>query len=86
MLEIDPCISIHAYSSILSTSAIWYYNYLYQCNNCSSLKVPGLYSTEELEPIISPLKDIAAQEGFVGSPASYFSKCKVINGSFVFIG
>jgi hypothetical protein len=41
--------------------------------------VPGLYNTEELEPIISLLKDVAAQEGFVGSPASYFFKCKVIN-------
>jgi hypothetical protein len=54
--------------------------------NCSPLKVPGLYNTEELESIISPLKDIAAQEGFVGSPASYFSKCKTINRSFVVMG
>jgi hypothetical protein len=34
---------------------------------------------EELEPIVSPLKDVAAQEGFVGSPASYFSKRKMFN-------
>jgi hypothetical protein len=50
------------------------------------LKVPGLYNTEELEPIISPLKDIAAQEGFVGSPAAYFSKCKMFNRSFTVMG
>jgi len=46
---------------------------------CFVSKVPGLYNTEELEPIISLLKDVAAQEGFVGSPTSYFFKCKVIN-------
>ncbi|XP_069679211.1 cytoplasmic dynein 2 heavy chain 1 isoform X2 [Periplaneta americana] len=39
----------------------------------SSGEVPGLYNAEELEPIVSPLKDIAAQEGFVGSPTSYFA-------------
>lgn len=50
-----------------------------ECNIVIVSKVPGLYNTEELEPIISPLKDVAAQEGFVGSPASYFFKCKAIN-------
>ncbi|XP_068082912.1 cytoplasmic dynein 2 heavy chain 1 [Anabrus simplex] len=39
----------------------------------SSGEVPGLYNVEEMEPIISPLKDIAAQEGFVGSAASFFA-------------
>jgi len=29
------------------------------------------------------LKDVAAQEGFVGSPASYFSTCKMINTGFI---
>ncbi|PSN45379.1 Cytoplasmic dynein 2 heavy chain 1 [Blattella germanica] len=38
----------------------------------SSGEVPGLYNTEELEPIVLPLKDTAAQEGFVGSATAYF--------------
>ncbi|KAJ9599677.1 hypothetical protein L9F63_026473 [Diploptera punctata] len=38
----------------------------------SSGEVPGLYKIEELESIASPLKDIAAQEGFVGSATAYF--------------
>jgi len=55
------------------------YKCVYECNICFISKVPGLYNTEELEPIISLLKDVAAQEGFVGSPTSYFFKCKMIN-------
>ena len=42
------------------------------------LQVPGLYNTEELEPIVSPLRDIAAQEGFVGSPTTYLFERKHI--------
>lgn len=41
-------------------------------------QVPGLYKLEELEPILTPLKNAAAQEGFVGSPASFFSERKYI--------
>ncbi|TRY83670.1 hypothetical protein DNTS_027964 [Danionella cerebrum] len=39
----------------------------------SSGEVPGLYSTEELEPLLTPLKDQAAQDGFTGPLLSYFS-------------
>uniref|UniRef100_A0AAR2JK60 Cytoplasmic dynein 2 heavy chain 1 n=1 Tax=Pygocentrus nattereri TaxID=42514 RepID=A0AAR2JK60_PYGNA len=39
----------------------------------SSGEVPGLYSTEELEPLLSSLKDQAAQDGFTGPVFNYFS-------------
>ncbi|XP_072546992.1 cytoplasmic dynein 2 heavy chain 1 isoform X2 [Salminus brasiliensis] len=39
----------------------------------SSGEVPGLYSTEELEPLLSALKDQAAQDGFTGPIFNYFS-------------
>jgi hypothetical protein len=38
--------------------------------------VPGLYANDELEPLVSPLKDMAAQEGFTGSPAAFFAESK----------
>ena len=40
----------------------------------SAGEVPGLYTPEELEPLLSPLKDEASQEGFRGSLFSYFSQ------------
>ncbi|XP_041658498.1 cytoplasmic dynein 2 heavy chain 1 isoform X2 [Cheilinus undulatus] len=39
----------------------------------SSGEVPGLYSPEELEPLLSPLKDAASQDGFTGPLYNYFS-------------
>ncbi|XP_058887125.1 cytoplasmic dynein 2 heavy chain 1-like [Acipenser ruthenus] len=39
----------------------------------SSGEVPGLYTTEELEPLLSPLKDQASQDGFTGPIFNYFS-------------
>ncbi|KAI4889837.1 hypothetical protein NFI96_027314, partial [Prochilodus magdalenae] len=39
----------------------------------SSGEVPGLYSTEELEPLLLSLKDQAAQDGFTGPVFNYFS-------------
>lgn len=36
-------------------------------------EVPGLYSPEELEPLLSPLKDLASQDGFTGPLYNYFS-------------
>uniref|UniRef100_A0A8C9S5I7 Cytoplasmic dynein 2 heavy chain 1 n=1 Tax=Scleropages formosus TaxID=113540 RepID=A0A8C9S5I7_SCLFO len=39
----------------------------------SSGEVPGLYSTEELEPLLSPLKDQASQDGFTGPLFNYFA-------------
>lgn len=40
---------------------------------CSG-EVPGLYSPEELESIISQLRDVSSQDGFSGSTASYFAE------------
>ncbi|XP_064157010.1 dynein cytoplasmic 2 heavy chain 1 isoform X2 [Anguilla rostrata] len=39
----------------------------------SSGEVPGLYSTEELEPLLSSLKDQASQDGFPGPIFNYFA-------------
>ncbi|KAM4627347.1 cytoplasmic dynein 2 heavy chain 1 [Polymixia lowei] len=39
----------------------------------SSGEVPGLYSPEELEPLLTPLKDLASQDGFTGPLYNYFS-------------
>ncbi|XP_053095782.1 cytoplasmic dynein 2 heavy chain 1 isoform X3 [Pangasianodon hypophthalmus] len=39
----------------------------------SSGEVPGLYSTEELEPLLSSLKDQAAQDGFTGPLFNYYT-------------
>ncbi|XP_063237932.1 cytoplasmic dynein 2 heavy chain 1 [Bacillus rossius redtenbacheri] len=36
-------------------------------------EVPGLYNQDELESVISPLKDVAAQDGFVSNLAAYFA-------------
>jgi len=39
----------------------------------SSGEVPGLYTLEELEPMLAPLRDSMSQEGFRGTLAAYFS-------------
>ncbi|XP_026049501.1 cytoplasmic dynein 2 heavy chain 1 isoform X1 [Astatotilapia calliptera] len=39
----------------------------------SSGEVPGLYTPEELEPLLSSLKDGASQDGFIGPLYNYFS-------------
>uniref|UniRef100_A0A4W6FB11 Dynein cytoplasmic 2 heavy chain 1 n=1 Tax=Lates calcarifer TaxID=8187 RepID=A0A4W6FB11_LATCA len=39
----------------------------------SSGEVPGLYTPEELEPLLSSLKDSASQDGFTGPLYNYFS-------------
>lgn len=36
-------------------------------------EVPGLYKIEELEPLLSPLKDQASQDGFTGPVFNYFT-------------
>ena len=46
----------------------------------SSGEVPGLYSPEELEPILTPLREKASNEGFSGNLVTYFSGCKCIFG------
>ncbi|XP_026994578.2 cytoplasmic dynein 2 heavy chain 1 isoform X2 [Tachysurus fulvidraco] len=39
----------------------------------SSGEVPGLYTTEELEPLLLSLKDQAAQDGFLGPLFNYYT-------------
>lgn len=39
----------------------------------SAGEIPGLYTPEELEPLLTPLKDEASQEGFRGTLFSYFA-------------
>lgn len=36
-------------------------------------EVPGLYTPEELEPLLSPLRDQASEAGFRGSLIQYFA-------------
>ena len=39
----------------------------------SAGEIPGLYTQEELEPLLAPLKDLASEEGYRGTLLSYFS-------------
>lgn len=39
-------------------------------------EVPGLYTLEELEPLLLPLKDQASQDGFFGPVFNYFTYSK----------
>ena len=41
----------------------------------SSGEVPGLYSPEELEPLLTPLREKASNDGFSGNLISYFAAC-----------
>ena len=40
----------------------------------SSGEVPGLFSPEELEPLLSPLRDLMSEEGYRGTMLGYFSQ------------
>ena len=40
----------------------------------SSGEIPGLFSPEELEPLLTPLRDLMAQEGYRGTMLGYFSQ------------
>ena len=51
----------------------------------SSGEVPGLFSPEELEPILSPLRDQMSEDGFRGSLLSYFCNRVKANLHIVFI-
>lgn len=39
----------------------------------SAGEVPGLYTPEEIEPLLGPLRDLASQDGFRGTLVSYFA-------------
>lgn len=41
----------------------------------SSGEVPGLYSPEELEPLLTPLRNKANDEGFSGNLFTFFARC-----------
>ncbi|KAJ8027756.1 Cytoplasmic dynein 2 heavy chain 1 [Holothuria leucospilota] len=41
----------------------------------SSGEVPGLYTPEELEPLLAPLRDKASEDGFRGTLVNYFAAC-----------
>lgn len=38
------------------------------------MQVPGLYTAEELDPLLTPLRDAANQESHEGTMYSYFAK------------
>ena len=38
-----------------------------------SLQVPGMYSSEEIEALLAPLKEVAADEGYRGSLFSFYA-------------
>ena len=40
----------------------------------SSGEVPGIFTPEELEPLLAPLRDLMSQEGYRGTLPSYFSQ------------
>lgn len=44
----------------------------------SSGEVPGLYSPEELEPLLSPLRDMASEAGFRGTFINFFASSKLV--------
>lgn len=49
-------------------------SYLELINSLMSAgEVPGLYTPEELEPLLGPLRDQASQDGFRGTLAAYFA-------------
>ena len=39
-------------------------------------EVPGLYTSEELEPILTPLRDQASEAGYRGTLVQYFASSK----------
>ena len=43
----------------------------------SAGEIPGLYTPEELEPLLAPLRDQASDEEFRGTLASYFASRKL---------
>ena len=47
----------------------------------SAGEVPGLYSPEELEPLLSPLRDMSSEAGFRGTLINFFAQSKYNNSS-----
>ena len=44
----------------------------------SAGEIPGLYTPEELEPVLAPLRDQASDAGFRGTLAQYFASSKLL--------
>ena len=44
----------------------------------SAGEIPGLYTPEELEPMLSPLREQASDSGFRGTLAQFFAHSKSI--------
>ena len=44
----------------------------------SAGEVPGLYTPEELEPLLAPIRDQASEEGFRGPLVQYFANSKYL--------
>ena len=44
----------------------------------SAGEVPGLYTPDELESILSPLREESSQDGFRGTMVQYFAQSKSI--------
>lgn len=42
----------------------------------SAGEIPGLYAPDELESILSPLREESSQEGFRGTMVQYFAQRK----------
>ena len=42
----------------------------------SAGEVPGLYSPEELEPLLGPLRDLMSEAGFRGTLINFFAQSK----------
>ena len=49
----------------------------------SAGEVPGLYTPEELGPLLAPLKDMASEAGFIGSLFAFFVSRKYFYYNFV---
>ena len=45
----------------------------------SAGEVPGLYTPEELEPLLGPLRDMASDENFRGTVAQFFAQSTALS-------
>ena len=48
----------------------------------SSGEIPGLYTPEELDPLLAPLRELASESGFRGPLFNFFAQSK----SYIYLG
>ena len=48
----------------------------------SAGEVPGLYTPEELEPLLGPLRDMLSEENFRGTVAQFFANRELLQVFF----